>query len=143
MLVPAKCCACGLLSSDQVAAINATKRGDYNTKICGPDPAPCPPCVPIIDPNLFARCEGQTCRIADLRTDPTFTKCGTDQDCMLRKGLECCECGAEGGWVAISRVGAMVLASQVCGGAICPACVPVPPAGTTAVCRNGACTMTP
>jgi hypothetical protein len=98
----------------------------------------------MADPNIMARCESGRCRKFDIRSDPTYTKCGTDQECTLRKGLECCQCGAQGDWVAISRVGEMLLTGQVCApNSVCPSCVPVPPAGTSAVCRNGACTKVP
>jgi hypothetical protein len=143
-LVMAKCCACGILGLDQVAAINSAKRDVYSKQICGPNPLPCPPCVGTVDPNLMARCESGRCLGFDIRSDPTYTKCGSDQECFLRKGLACCECGAAQDWVAISRVGSMLLGAQVCGAAsVCPTCVPVPPTGYSAVCRNGACTRLP
>ena len=142
-LVPTICCFCGQLDINRVEAINATYRDTYKRKVCE-GMGPCPECVGSIDPYLMARCESGRCRKVDIRTDPTYTKCGTDQECILRKGLGCCTCNADSDWVAISRVGEMLITSQTCGsGTVCPTCIPVPPTGTSAVCRNGACTKVP
>jgi hypothetical protein len=90
----------------------------------------------------MARCESGRCRAIDIRNDPTYTKCGSNQECTLRKGLGCCQCGAEGDWVAVSQVGNMLIGAEACAaGTVCPACVPVPPTGTFAACSNGACRM--
>jgi len=142
-LAPAMCCACGQLSLSQLAAFNSSKRAEFSRQICGAMPNPCPPCAPIIDPNFMARCESGRCRGFDIRTDPTYTKCGSNQECTLRKGLACCECGAAGDWVAVSRVGNMLITAEACAsGSVCPGCVPVPPANISAMCLNGACTLT-
>ena len=141
-LAPAMCCACGQLSLSQLAAFNSSKRAEFSRQTCGAMPNPCPPCAPIIDPNFMARCESGRCRGFDIRTDPTYTKCGSNQECTLRKGLACCECGAAGDWVAVSRVGAMLINAEACAsGSVCPGCVPVPPANTSAICLNGACAL--
>jgi hypothetical protein len=139
-----KCCACGILGLDQLTPINSAKRDAFNRQSCGPNPLPCPPCVGVIEPHLMARCESGRCRGFDIRSDPTYTKCGSDQECVLRKGLGCCQCGAPGEWVAVSRAGDMLIGGETCGpGSVCPACIPTPPSGTSAVCRNGVCTKMP
>jgi hypothetical protein len=140
------CCACGIIGRlDQLNAINSAKRDAFSKQLCGPNPPPCPPCGPgTIDPHLMARCESGRCRGVDLRTDPTYTKCASDSECTLRKGLACCQCGAPGDWVAVSRVGDMMITGEMCAaGSVCPSCVPVPPAGYSAVCRNNACERIP
>jgi hypothetical protein len=143
-LAPTRCCTCGILGLDQLAAINSSKRDAFSKQVCGTMPQPCPPCVGVIDPHLMARCESGRCRGFDVRNDPTYTKCGSDQECVLRKGLACCECQAPGDWVAVSRVGTMMVSSEACGpNSVCPGCVPVPPAGISAACRNGICLRIP
>ncbi|MET0594302.1 MAG: hypothetical protein ABW133_16490, partial [Polyangiaceae bacterium] len=141
-LSPVQCCACGALTLNQMVGVNMSKRAEYSTWSCGPNPAPCPPCAPIIDPNFVARCESNICRGFDIRTDPTYTKCGSDQECMLRRGLGCCECNTTGDWVAISKVGAMILTPQVCApNSVCPGCIPTPPVTTVAACVAGSCVL--
>jgi hypothetical protein len=141
-LTPTQCCSCGLLGLNQLSAINIAKRPEFKQWSCGPAPVQCPPCVGTADPYLIARCQTNLCTGFDVRTDPTYTKCGSDQDCMLRQGLGCCECNPSGQWVAISKVGAMILTPQVCGpSTACPGCFPTPPAGYSAVCRAGACQL--
>ena len=140
-LAPQKCCTCGILGLGDLRAINSSKRAEFSKQVCSTMPAPCPPCVGINDPNLMARCESGRCRGFDIRTDPTYTKCGSNQECTLRKGLTCCECGADGDWVAVSHLGKMLLAAELCGpNSVCPGCVPVPPVYYAARCVNGACT---
>lgn len=142
-LVSATCCACGTLGLDQLAAINSAKHSAFTDKICSGLP-PCPPCVGMAESHLMARCESGRCRGFDIRSDPTYTKCGSDQECVLRKGVGCCQCQAEGDWVAVSRIGEMLITSEACAmGGVCPACVPVPPAGTSAVCRGNVCERVP
>ncbi|HMJ54826.1 MAG TPA: hypothetical protein VK540_22250 [Polyangiaceae bacterium] len=138
------CCSCETLRLDQLEPINAAKRDAFKKQVCGPAPLPCPPCLPTIDPHFMARCESGRCRGFDIRSDPTYTKCGTSSECVLRKGLACCVCNAPGDWVAVSRVGDMILTGETCAAAsVCPGCVPVPPDGYSAVCRNGACQRIP
>ncbi|HMI86091.1 MAG TPA: hypothetical protein VK550_18470 [Polyangiaceae bacterium] len=143
-LAPVKCCLCGILGLEVLEAINSANRTAYLQQTCGLNPPPCPNCAATIEPHLMARCESGRCTKVDMSKDPTYTKCGSDQECMLRKGLACCECGATGDWVAIGRVGNKLLISEVCPQmSACPDCAPTPPAGVSAVCRNGACVTTP
>ncbi len=137
-----KCCACGVLGLDQLTPIHSANRDAFKKQSCGPNPLPCPPCVGTIDPNLMARCESGRCQGFDIRSDPTYTKCGSDQECTLRKGLACCECGAEGNWVAVSHVGNMLIGRDACAvGSVCPGCIPVPPGDLFPRCDNGTCRM--
>jgi hypothetical protein len=146
-LVSATCCSCGTLGLGQLSPINSSKRDAFSKQVCSAMPQPCPPCIGMVDPHLAARCESGRCRGFDIRTDPTYTKCGSDQECTLRNGLGCCECGAPSGgsdWVAISHLGRMLLAGQVCApGSVCPACIPIPPANTVARCLSGTCQKSP
>jgi hypothetical protein len=143
-LVPTKCCSCDTLGLDLVAAINTTKTDAYRRQVCGVPPIACPPCVGSIDPHLVARCEAGRCRGFDVRTDPTYTGCATNDQCILRKGLACCECQATGEWVALNGTGSKKIVNDVCApNTACPGCVPVPPPMTTAVCRAGICERTP
>jgi hypothetical protein len=146
-LVSATCCSCGILGLGQLSPINSSKRDAFSKQVCSAMPQPCPPCIGMVDPHLAARCESGRCRGFDIRNDPTYTKCGSDQECTLRNGLGCCECGAPSGgsdWVAISHLGRMLLAGQVCApGSVCPACIPIPPANTVARCLSGTCQKSP
>jgi hypothetical protein len=143
-LQPTKCCNCDTLGLDLVAAINTTKTEAYRRQVCGVPPIECPPCVGSIDPHLVARCEAGRCRGFDVRTDPTYTGCATNDQCILRKGLACCECQATGEWVALSATGSKKIVTDVCAPVTaCPGCVPTPPPMTTAVCRAGICERTP
>jgi hypothetical protein len=142
-LVPAKCCLCGTIELGLVAAINSTKRDAYVKQTCGTNPG-CPPCVGAINPHLMARCEAGRCVGFDVSKDPPHTKCASNQECILRKGLACCECQAPGDWVAVSRTGAMLVTSESCAPqSVCADCAPMPPVGTSAVCRNNVCERIP
>jgi hypothetical protein len=138
-LVTAKCCACGEIGLGQLVAVNSSQRDAFSKAICGNMP-PCPPCVGTIAPNLIAVCEAGRCRGIDIQSDPTYTKCGNDQDCTLRSGLGCCECPETGEWVPISHAGSILVKSQVCAPSTgCPKCIPTPPLETRPICRNGVC----
>jgi hypothetical protein len=140
-LAPEQCCACGRLFLADLRAINSSKRAEFSKQVCSAMPTPCPPCVPYVDPHFMARCESRRCRGIDIRSDPTYTKCGSHQECRLRKGLACCECGATGEWVAVSHLGNMLIQADACAsGSVCPGCVPVPPDLHHALCLNGVCT---
>ncbi|HMI82956.1 MAG TPA: hypothetical protein VK550_02625 [Polyangiaceae bacterium] len=134
----AKCCACGELGLGQLIAIHSSQRDAFR-KSCS-DMPPCPPCVGTVAPNLIAVCEAGRCRGIDIQSDPAYTKCGSDQDCMLRSGLGCCECPDMGQWVPISLAGSILVKSQVCAPSTsCPKCLPMPPLETRPICRSGVC----
>jgi len=138
-LVATKCCACGELGLGELVAIHSSQRDAFRKEICG-NMAPCPPCVGTVAPNLMAVCDAGRCRGIDIQSDPTYTKCGGDQDCTLRSGLACCECPEMGEWVAISFAGSMLVKSQVCApNTSCQKCTPIPPPETRPICRNGVC----
>jgi hypothetical protein len=138
------CMPCTVVQLDQLTAINSSKRAAFTQKTCGPNPAPCPPCVGEIDPHLMARCEGGKCRAIDVRQDPSYTGCASNADCRLRKGLACCQCEASGGWVALNEKGHNQVSADTCApGSICPRCAPVPPVGMSAVCQSGVCEARP
>src|SRR5262249_25102624 len=93
---------CGYFGPPQLsdfAAINSSQVGPYHAATC-PVPIACPRCAG--SPNLYigARCLNGRCALFDTRETPAFSACARDTDCRLRKGLECCECGAAGEWTA-------------------------------------------
>jgi hypothetical protein len=134
------CCpSCGEPQQSDFAAVNASRLSEFRAAVC-PMPVPCPRCAAF--PNLYigARCVNARCESFDVRKVPDFSACTSDADCRLRKGLECCECGAMGEWTAVSVKGQMALPDAVCApGAACDACAPVPPQSLIAVCNAGHC----
>jgi hypothetical protein len=134
------CCApCGMPTVDNFAGVNPKYTDVFRAWTC-PMPTPCPRCATSINPYIGALCSGTHCKAFDSRNVPEFSKCTTETDCRLRKGLDCCECGSQGPWTAVSIDGLAALNAAVCAPMTgCADCAPIPPAGTKAVCVQGHC----
>ncbi len=106
------------------------------------DPVACPDCPSALNPDLFAYCDAGLCQGADVKGDP-LGGCGSNADCKLRLGLECCECGNENGILtAIPIAYEQKLQELVCDSDFgCPECAPVYPADTEAWCEAGHCVV--
>ncbi|MGK4001558.1 BPTI/Kunitz domain-containing protein [Sorangium sp. So ce1036] len=143
MLAGPGCCgSCDPVDARAFVAINRAVAGSYEASTgCG-DVA-CGPCPEVTEAErtsqyFTATCERGQCVVLDVRESP-LTECTEDAECMLRNGLGCCEgCSGEG-IVAINRNAD--LAALVCpdGPVACPACAPIYPPGTAAVCVEGRC----
>ena len=134
------CCSCNQETLSDMVAINANSTGDYYDSLgCGDEP-PCPPCVPVNNPDLFAYCEQGLCTGADIKEHPQNT-CTDASDCRLRLGLECCEC--EDPWGDVTAIPISFeteLMEQMCHPAQdCADCVPEYPPGMAAFCEQGRC----
>lgn len=145
------CCGpCGMPELPNFAGVNPMYIDAFHAATC-PVPTPCPACVMTNNPYIGARCVGTRCQPFDTRSTPEFSRCASNADCRLRKGLDCCECGSPGEWTAVSLSGASALSSAQCAPQMpCAACLPVPPANLTAVCTGGGhcevamtCALTP
>jgi hypothetical protein len=121
------------------AGVNPQYTDAFRMWTC-PVPVPCPRCATGINPYIGALCAGTHCKPFDTRQMPEFSKCAAETDCRLRKGLDCCECGSQGQWTAVSVMGQAALGAAVCAPMTgCLDCLPVPPPGMKAVCVQDHC----
>jgi hypothetical protein len=103
---------------------------------------PCPACASAPNPNLGARCVEGRCQVFDVQRVPEYSSCQSNGDCVLRNGVECCECGGDG-WVAVSRTGGTALVQAMCApNSACAGCAPVPPPALITTCFQNACSTT-
>lgn len=117
-----------------VDAVARTQLSAHEKAVC-PVQVSCGPCAdtPGPNPSLAAFCVASTCTAVDVRVDDV-SACQTDDDCLFR-GAGCCECGSPGP-VALAKSKVSEYLAQVCpiGDVGCPACLPIYPPGTKAVC---------
>lgn len=141
LLYPTNCCGyCGPAALSGYEAVNQAHAKDYVASTCA-DPVACPDCITYEEPNYLALCRNGTCTEVDLRLD-ALSACGSDGDCQLRYGTDCCESCGGGALVAVSTKAS--LAAEVCSpfGGACPPCMPPPyPANAAAVCQAGHCAV--
>lgn len=138
-LVASGCCGvCGMPELSNVVAIHEDKYAEFFDVTCpGPIP-PCPGCPTASNPDLFAYCEAGQCVGADVRVHE-LSACQSDSECVLRAGLECCECGSDG--ISALRADAVGSLQQlVCvPDEACDDCAPVFPDNAVASCVEGHC----
>jgi hypothetical protein len=137
------CCApCGAPTLDNFDAIFEGSVDAHRAAVC-PDPAaePCPKCPTVIDSTLFAYCDLDAGACKGARLDDTrFSECTKPSDCVLRLGLECCECGSTGDWVAVANAKLGELQQVLCTvDEACAKCQPQPPPEYSATCNAGRC----
>ncbi|MBM4357508.1 MAG: hypothetical protein FJ096_05285 [Deltaproteobacteria bacterium] len=140
------CCGpCGMPTLDDVDAIGEGAAEAHRAAVC-PDPSgPCPACAQQLNPTLFAYCDlaAKGCVEADLPLTE-FAACAKDEDCGMRLGLGCCECGASGEWVAVASARRADLEALLCKqDEACANCAPEPPEGVTPACEMGRCVLKP
>ncbi len=87
-----------------------------------------------------ARCMNQQCQLFDVRSTE-IARCESDGDCVLREGLECCECASAGPWVAISTQTILALNFLGCAPGTCPVCDHTPSGDLRASCVDGRCVV--
>lgn len=124
---PGCCPPCGMPEVRHFEAVNEAFAAEYAKAVC-PEPTPCPECETLVNPNLFAHCDGpSTCAVADVRTH-AVSACTTDADCRLRVGAACCESCIEATFTdltAVSNTADPSLEDLVCEpGTACPPCLP-------------------
>jgi hypothetical protein len=68
--------------------------------------------------------------------------CESDGDCLLREGLECCECASAGPWVAINNQIVATANFLGCAPGTCPTCEHAPRENLQARCVDKLCTVT-
>jgi hypothetical protein len=136
------CCeACGVPDIHDYVGVNAKYLSQFRQEVCPVQP-PCVPCVPAPRPFFAARCMAGRCEAIDIRQVPELSKCANDTECRLRKGLDCCECGASGAFTSVSIYGQMALGALVCPPMTgCAECAPTPPANLKAVCLMNHCDL--
>jgi len=134
------CCdPCGTPLLESFAGVNRNSVDAFRLGTC-PTPTRCTECATA--PNVYfgARCVGGQCQAFDVRQVPEFSACTKESDCTLRKGLDCCECGSEAPWTALSVSDASALKAAVCvPHDACPNCLPAPPSNLAAVCSANHC----
>ena len=138
------CCGagCGMPELGQFVPIHKQHAGDFFNLTCDDPNVGCPECASASNPNLFATCRSGQCLGHDVREHP-FSECQVQDDCKLRFGLECCECGSDYlGVTAIRKDAEALLVEAVCvpqqG---CDDCVPTTPPSTYAECIAGHCAV--
>jgi len=91
-------------------------------------------------PYFGARCVDHRCELFDVR-NTELSRCDSDGDCVLREGLECCECASAGPWVAVNTQ--IVLAANFfgCAPGVCPACGHASRENLRASCVAGKCAI--
>jgi hypothetical protein len=136
------CCApCEPVNATQFVAVS-DPAGYQERKGCGP--IACSPCQTSDQGEnrryFGATCNAGYCELFDVRlTD--FSRCGSDADCTLRAGLDCCErCDATPEMLIAVNKNSDVR-DLVCGAdaGACPPCVPIYPEGYSAGCNQGVC----
>jgi hypothetical protein len=143
MAWPGCCEGCFKPELDDLVPINKSQAEAFFDDQC-PNPEGCPQCAGCPNGNLFAFCDGGTCRGADLRVHE-LSQCDDPSECQLRGGTDCCEeCGAIsascGVLVAINPQLQSALADLVCADdAACPPCMPLYPDDAFADCIDGHC----
>jgi hypothetical protein len=122
-------------------AVNRGQVDAFRKANC-PVALPCPACAGVANPDIGAECVSSRCQLFDVKTTPAFSACMTPADCVLRLGLDCCECGSMGGWVSVSHAGEKALSQAVCApNTACAECAPVPPKDDLPQCSAGFCNI--
>ena len=136
------CCGvCGMPTLADMVALHEDDVSAHVNEVCA-DPVSCPDCPVQPNPNLFAYCDAGVCKGVDITNDP-LGGCLSPSDCKLRLGLECCECGYDGGLLtAIPIAYEQKLQALVCEPDFgCPECAPVYPMGAEPWCEEGHCVV--
>jgi hypothetical protein len=105
-----------------------------------------PPCIsgecPYVPPsmvnapNYYATCQVGRCQGVDVRTS-SLSKCEQDNQCYLRYGTSCCDCGTIGDLIAVSSLADVDVTFCGLNGGCAADCVsPPPPLGIAAYCSS-------
>lgn len=147
-IVARTCCGvCSEPQLDDVIAVAKEQQQAYRESVCDPG-QPCPLCAAEPNPDLFASCVGASdnapgqCQAFDV-SQTAIGACQSDDDCVLRNGLACCEScttATRSTLVAINKNEEGALHDLVCEGDVaCPECAPSYPPNAKAVCEAGSC----
>lgn len=105
----------------------------------------CGACAPYDGPQerpyYGARCTNQHCELFDVR-NTELARCNSDGDCLLREGLECCECASAGPWVAVNTQRVLAANFLGCAPGTCPTCEHASRENLRAGCVDGQCVVT-
>ena len=135
------CCGgCEPVKSQDLLALS---RNYADTNTC--PAATCSPCPPYDGeperPYFGAKCSNHQCELFDVRKTE-LASCEGDADCLLREGLECCECASAGPWVSINTQQLLAANFLGCAPGGCPKCEGhAPSAGLRASCVGGRCAV--
>ena len=92
-------------------------------------------------PYYGARCTNRQCELFDVR-NTEIAHCESDSDCVLREGLECCQCASAGPWVAVNAQLLSTANFLGCAPGGCPVCEHHAPADDlSASCVSGRCVV--
>lgn len=145
IVAPESCCGtCGAATARDAVALAVTYASTYRTQACADQGGVgCPACAGRDDPTLLATCRAGECELVTLATDP-ITACTSSTECKLRT-RDCCECGgdtSQAGLIAVRTDSESTYAGLACDeGQGCPECAPEYPAGASAECLIGRCTV--
>ena len=133
---------CGGCEPVKVEDLRAISRNYANVNTCpGVACGACPPYDAEPErPYYGARCTNQQCELFDVR-NTELVHCENDADCVLREGLECCECATAGPWVALTAQRVSTLNFLGCAPGSCPMCIHTPAEGLRASCDGGRCAV--
>jgi hypothetical protein len=122
-----------------ITAVNGERAEEYLQTVCPNGPVCL--CPTALNPNLFATCDGGTCRAFDVR-EHEASSCTMDDDCRVRT-RGCCECGGDtspGSLIATAWGGTFdaLVCDPMAG---CPECAPLYPPEATASCESDHCVL--
>jgi hypothetical protein len=137
-VVPTVCCLCGEVARADLLAARRDSAEEILQSNCGAIGCECEAAAP---PWAGATCIQGRCVVVDVR-ETEYTECSLSTDCVLRRGLDCCEnCASDGSDVIAVRkdrdIGALT-----CGALVdCAACSTELLPAYDAVCREGRCSV--
>jgi hypothetical protein len=138
-VVPSVCCACEKVGPHELIAIRRDSSDDFLQSTCGAIGCECEAAVP---PWAGATCIQGRCVAVDIR-ETEYTECTVDTDCVLRRGLDCCEDCSLGGGEMVGVRKDRDVGELTCGALVdCEACSSEnEPRATSAICDSGRCTV--
>jgi hypothetical protein len=121
-----------------VTAVNRDALGEFTAPCALVD---CATTIFPIPAHFGATCSAGHCIAFDLREKTELVECSERTECVLRRGLSCCEGCAGEVTEFVALRGDADLVPLVCGaGPIgCPTCEPVPDPSLSAECLDGRC----
>jgi hypothetical protein len=137
MVRESTCCqGCGPQEVNRAIAFNRNYADGVTARLCGPNPPPCPAVACVLAPSyVLPFCIEGRCQAIDIRQD-LLTSCGTNEQCRLRWGTQCCEACGTRNELLVAVNSQVNYEATVCGSQMaCPDCVVGPyPADARAVC---------
>jgi hypothetical protein len=138
---PVCCGGCEPVNDRSFVALNSRFSNSYLPQCALTSCAACPPLPPgVMSASRYfvPTCESGECTVVDIR-QTSVTLCQSTSDCVLRSGSHCCETCGGPGVIAVNR--SANFSALVCGSLLLPCAACTPPAGYSALCSGGRCTV--